>query len=295
VIGIGATNQFAYDGRGNRLLATRAGVTTRYIYDPWGNLMAEADSNGITRKYIYGKGLLAVATSEGQYCYHFNGTGSTVAITDMNQAIANSYAYDPFGQILGEQETITQPFKYVGQYGVMAEPNGLYYMRARYYDPAVGRFISEDPLGFGGGDVNLFAYVQNDPVNRIDPLGLQAEIAVGTGVAGMGIGTAGAAAGAALGAALPIILYPSDIADEPPVSIPPFPITKPDNPPCESSDKKREKNCDDIYYNIDIPTCRGISRSRGKAAGASCYAAATERYSACLSGRPMPPLNTWNN
>ena len=54
----------------------------------------------------------------------------------------------------------------------MAEPNGLYYMRARYYDPSVGRFISEDPLGFGGGDVNLSAYVRNNPVNRIDPNGL---------------------------------------------------------------------------------------------------------------------------
>ena len=71
----------------------------------------------------------------------------------MNQNVVNSYAYDPFGQILGQQETIPQPFKYVGQYGVMAEPNGLYYMRARYYDPNVGRFISEDPMGFGGGDV----------------------------------------------------------------------------------------------------------------------------------------------
>ena len=54
----------------------------------------------------------------------------------------------------------------------MAEPNGLYYMRARYYDPSVGRFISEDPLGFGGGDVNLYAYVQNNPVNEVDPDGL---------------------------------------------------------------------------------------------------------------------------
>jgi RHS repeat-associated protein len=53
----------------------------------------------------------------------------------------------------------------------MAEPNGLYYMRARYYDPSVGRFISEDPLGFAGGDVNLSAYVLNNPVNRIDPSG----------------------------------------------------------------------------------------------------------------------------
>ena len=58
--------QFSYDGHGNRLTATRSGVTTHYIYDPWGNLLAEADgSNNITRKYIYGKGLLAMATSGG--------------------------------------------------------------------------------------------------------------------------------------------------------------------------------------------------------------------------------------
>ena len=134
--------------------------------------MADSDSNGVTHKYVYGKGLLAVVTTSGRYCYHFDGTGSTVALTDMNQTIVNSYAYEPFGQILGQQETIPQPFKFVGQYGVIAEPNGLYYMRARYYDPNVGRFISEDPLGFGGGDVNLFAYVQNNSVNRIDPSGL---------------------------------------------------------------------------------------------------------------------------
>jgi RHS repeat-associated protein len=53
----------------------------------------------------------------------------------------------------------------------MTEPNGFYYMRARYYDPDVGRFISEDPIGFKGGDVNLYAYVQNNPVNFVDPSG----------------------------------------------------------------------------------------------------------------------------
>ena len=150
------------------------GITTVYIYDPWGNLIATADGLGnITAKYIYGKGLIAMAAPSGRYCYHFNGTASTIAITDMNQNIVNSYAYDPFGQILAQQETIPQPFKYVGQYGVMAEPNGLYYMRARYYDPTVGRFISEDPLGFGGGDVNLYAYVMGNPITFIDPLGLE--------------------------------------------------------------------------------------------------------------------------
>ena len=113
-----------------------------------------------------------MATSSARYCYHFNGTGNTVALTDMTQAIVNSYAYEPFGTVINQQEAIPQPFKFVGQYGVMAEPNGLYYMRARYYDPSVGRFISEDPIGFGGGDANLYAYARNNPVNLVDPFGL---------------------------------------------------------------------------------------------------------------------------
>ena len=106
------------------------------------------------------------------YCYHFDATGNTVAMTDSAQATVNSYSYTPFGIIIGKDETISQPFKYVGQSGVMAEPNGFYYMRARYYDPQVGRFISEDPIGFDGGDVNLYAYVRNNPVNFIDSTGL---------------------------------------------------------------------------------------------------------------------------
>jgi len=179
---IGGTTQFYYDGSGNRLKATRAGVTTKYIYDASGRLLAEANaSNVITRYYIYGNGLLAMVTPEGQtYCYHFNGIGSTVAITDNTQAIVNQYSYDVFGNIANQQENmlnndtklLNQPFKYVGKYGVMKEPNGFYYMKARYYDPAVGRFISEDPIGFDGGDVNLMAYVGNNPVNGIDPSGL---------------------------------------------------------------------------------------------------------------------------
>ena len=86
--------------------------------------------------------------------------------------MVNQYAYTPFGILANEVETTPQPFKFVGQYGVMTEPNGFYYMRARYYDPQVGRFISEDPIGFDGGDVNLYAYSANNPILYIDPEGL---------------------------------------------------------------------------------------------------------------------------
>lgn len=71
----------------------------------------------------------------------------------------------------------------------MAEANGFYYMRARYYDSSVGRFIAEDPAGFGAGDVNLMTYVQNNPVNGIDPLGLWT---LQIGLNGTGGGGAGA-------------------------------------------------------------------------------------------------------
>jgi RHS repeat-associated protein len=73
---------------------------------------------------------------------------------------------------LNQVETISNPFKYVGALGVMDDGNGLLYMRARYYDPEVGRFISKDPIGFAGGDLNLYNYVGANPVNWVDPLGL---------------------------------------------------------------------------------------------------------------------------
>ncbi len=174
---IGNDVRFTYDGRGNRVEAVRNGIVTRYIYDAGGNLLAEADGeNRITRYYIYGRGLTAMTTpDERTYCYHYNAVGSTIALTDDAGNIVNSYAYDSFGKITDRQEQVGQPFTFVGQYGVMTEPNGFYYMRARYYDPQVGRFISEDPIGLDGGDVNLYAYAGNNPIMGVDPWGLCTE------------------------------------------------------------------------------------------------------------------------
>jgi RHS repeat-associated protein len=152
----------------------RDGVETRYIYDAAGNLLAEANSSNVIQKYyIHGLGLMAMVTPTGEvYTYHFNAVGSTIAMSDSSQNMVNKYAYDPFGNISANSvENVPQPFKFVGQYGVMTEPNGFYYMRARYYDPEVGRFISEDPSGFDGG-INLFIYALNNPITLYDPNGL---------------------------------------------------------------------------------------------------------------------------
>jgi len=99
------TDQYLYDGAGNRLAAWRRGAAgTRYVYDVAGNLLAEANgSNQILRYYVYGQGLLAMVTPSGaSYSYHYDATGNTVAMTDGSQAVVNRYAYTPYGQIVGE-------------------------------------------------------------------------------------------------------------------------------------------------------------------------------------------------
>ncbi|NLD37093.1 MAG: RHS repeat-associated core domain-containing protein [Desulfatiglans sp.] len=210
---IGSTIQYFYDGMGKRVRAVRSGVTTKYIYDARGNLLAEADSNNvIQRYYIYGNGLMAkVTASENTYCYHYNATGSTIAITDSSQSIVNKYAYTPFGEIGNEVEALAQPFKYIGQYGVMSESNGLYYMRARYYDPTLGRFISEDPLGFGAGDVNLYVYVNNNPVLLIDPSGSAGFALDFGGAYGSGWGTSNYSTGGGAGSGIFVGVRPDSM------------------------------------------------------------------------------------
>lgn len=169
------TSQYVYDGLGNRIQATRNGTVTRYVYDPGGNMLVVADgANNISKFFIHGpNGLIALVTNTDQtYCYHFDLSGNTVAITDQSQAVQNKYTYSQFGLVASQVEAVPQPFKFAGQYGVVAEPNNYYYMKARYYDANIGRFISEDPIGFEGGDLNLYVYVGNNPINRVDPLGL---------------------------------------------------------------------------------------------------------------------------
>ena len=171
---------YKYDTLGNRIVKTKDSVTTNYLWDTNRKLpqaLTEADdNNNITCYYIYGHGLIAkIPVQEWgpyePYYYHYDGLGNTVAITDEESIIVNKYAYTPFGELAAIEESIPNPFRYVGRYGVMDDENGLLYMRARYYDPGSGRFISMDPILFMGGP-NFYSYVSNNPLNFIDPLGL---------------------------------------------------------------------------------------------------------------------------
>jgi len=110
------------------------------------------------------------------------------------RTVVNKYAYSPYGRLLGQVQGISQPFKYAGQVGIFAESDTLLYMRARYYDVEVGRFISEDPAGFIDGP-NLYAYVGENPIGAFDPSGLVNVRDLGFALIDFGISTSVAGGG----------------------------------------------------------------------------------------------------
>src|SRR5262249_19567815 len=104
--------------------------------------------------------------------YHQDALGSVTSLSNGAGALANTYSYDSFGKLTASTGTTTNPFQYTGR--EFDPETGLSYYRARYYDPSAGRFLSEDPLGFGAGDANFYPYVGNSPTNMIDPSGKSA-------------------------------------------------------------------------------------------------------------------------
>jgi RHS repeat-associated protein len=165
---------YTYDAFGNRIAATHNGQPTRYVVDPTGlgNVAAEYDGGGsLIARYEHGFGLLARTDAAGHPAFYtFSAIGHTSELTGPSGAVANAYAYDPFGLSLAKTQTIPNPFEFVGEFGVMNEGNGLEFMRARFYANAIGRFMNTDPVGINGG-LNLYAYVANRPTRLIDPKG----------------------------------------------------------------------------------------------------------------------------
>ncbi|MEI8194647.1 MAG: RHS repeat-associated core domain-containing protein, partial [Phycisphaerae bacterium] len=184
----GASTAYQYDGDGNRMTASRAGLVTRYILDrngPLSQVLAESDASGtITAFYVYGLGLIARIDASGntQY-YHFDSRGSTVALTDASGQTTDSYAYDPFGTPAAANGATVNRFRYLGRHGVLDETSGLNYIRARYYSARRGRFVTKDPTTGKDGDsqsLNRYVYALNNPLRLIDISGLSAQDATAT-------------------------------------------------------------------------------------------------------------------
>ena len=103
------------------------------------------------------------------FYYEADGLGSVTSLTDSTGDVAATYAYDSFGKLTNSTGTIP----IVPLHRAQSDPDtGLYYYRARYYDPSIGKFISEDPIGFEGSGPNFYAYVRNNPIVYRDPTGL---------------------------------------------------------------------------------------------------------------------------
>ena len=115
---------------------------------------------------------LSITNQNGTFYYHRDHQGSIVALTDSAGAVVESFTYDNhYGTITNHTKDVetNNPYAYTGR---ELDTNELYYYRARYYDPQIQRFISEDPIGFVSGDFNWYRYVWNSPLNLTDPLGL---------------------------------------------------------------------------------------------------------------------------
>ena len=163
---------FEYDPVGRRVGKITPASTTAWLLDGMDILRetVTGSSPGMAY-YVHGTGIdepLGKEVSGDVEYYHADGLGSVVKITDQGGAIVHAYEYDVWGNIALGVERPGYAFT-----GREWDPEiGLYYYRARYYDPNAGRFISEDPIGFGGGP-NLFGYAGGNPVFWRDPLGLK--------------------------------------------------------------------------------------------------------------------------
>ena len=166
---------YLYDALGICVGVVENGVESHFVVDPIGlcNVVSEYDAEGdLVAHYDYGFGLVSRVDAAGDASYYaFDAVGSTALLTDSAAGVVNSYVYGPFGESLLANETVSSPFEYIGEWGVMAAADGLCLMRARSYDPATGRFQSQDPLEIWGGNTNLYTYVYNNPVSFVDPLG----------------------------------------------------------------------------------------------------------------------------
>jgi RHS repeat-associated protein len=163
----GSSSAVQYDAIGRRVKSPSG---TSFLYD--GTTAVQEQTNGApTSNSLLGPRvdeILARQDSSGTYSFLRDALGSTVALTTPSGAVNTTYSYEPFGGTSTTPTESQNPTQYAAREN---DGNGLYYYRARYYSTRFQRFISEDPLGFRGGQLNLFEYVGNEPVSHVDPTG----------------------------------------------------------------------------------------------------------------------------
>jgi RHS repeat-associated protein len=168
------TIQYLYDVNNQRIGKKIDGATTeRYVLDRNQIGLVFDGAGNQTHRYLYGTGVDTVLADETPTAMVWALADNQGTIRDLIDNAGNNVSqidYDSFGRVVSQTGSVDFRYGYTGR--EQDNETGLDYYRARYYDSAVGRFISEDPLDFGAGDTNLTRYVGNSPTNGTDPSGL---------------------------------------------------------------------------------------------------------------------------
>ncbi len=171
-----STVTYAYDADGNRVQTNADGEVTQYVVesnDSLSQVIAELDQdNQIKVAYLYGDDLVSQYRDNEVNYYHYDGLGSTRTLTNPSSEITDSYTYEAFGELLEQTGETDNNYLYTGE---QIDPNtGNYYLRARYYNPGSGRFLSMDSFNGNAQEpitLHKYLYGNADPVNMIDPSG----------------------------------------------------------------------------------------------------------------------------
>ena len=145
------------------------GRLIKFLYNEDREVVAEETSNGTITRYIRGLGIISSDSEEAKTYYHYvsDEQGSITHVLSEDAEILNHYSYDAFGNIIEKTEKVENRFCYNGE---MLDPvTQQYYLRARFYNPVIGRFTQEDT--YYGDGLKLYQYCQANPVGYVDPSG----------------------------------------------------------------------------------------------------------------------------
>jgi RHS repeat-associated protein len=164
---------------GRRVQKTVSSVVSKFVYDSWNTAQEKTSNNKIAFNELDGLSLDQVFSrtpASGTASYLLtDALSSTVGLADTSGVVQTSYTYEPFGKTTSSGAASTNPFQFTGRENDSTGTLALYNYRARSYSPALQRFLTEDPIGFVGGEPNLYMYVANGATYQRDPMGLLLE------------------------------------------------------------------------------------------------------------------------
>ncbi|MHA7026545.1 RHS repeat-associated core domain-containing protein [Xanthomonas euvesicatoria] len=309
------TMNYRYNGRGEQVRRFLGTTNTYTLYDEAGHWLGDYDSNGAPKQQAIWLDDLPVGLLANASKLHYiepDHLGSPRVVIDPTRDVA-VWAWSLKGEAFGNTAPNQDPdgdgaalvldMRFPGQRFDAA--SGLNQNYFRDYEAATGRYGQSDPIGLGGG-ISTFSYVAATPLTSIDPFGLvpnqgcvASVVAICTVVGGSVGYWGGGILGGAGGTAVPPVagtaggfIAGSTLGGLGGASAGGLIGGLASSAVCPDEDDREE--CENLLR-VDTDVCNAITRRRGARRGEACHASATQRYSTCLRGDPIPPLDTWSN